>query len=162
MNILTKFHEDWIKTALSSVQMVLLTFDLTTYFLSKLTFFLNSGLDFIKISILTKFHKTGSKLCPLESPHGFPKNWPNDLAFDPTWPIFNSGLDFIKMNILTKRFMKIGSILCPLLCTTDFTKIWPNDLVFDPTWPFFKFWPRFYLDKHSDKVSWKLEQNCAL
>ena len=46
--------------------------------------------------------KTGSKLCLLESSHGFSKSWPYDLVFYPTWPIFGPGLDFIEMNILTK------------------------------------------------------------
>ena len=46
--------------------------------------------------------KTGSKLCLLESPHGFPKSWPFDLAFDLTWANFDPGLVLMEINIPTK------------------------------------------------------------
>jgi len=39
---------------------------------------------------------------PLECKQEFPKIWPGDLVFDPTWPIFELGLDIVKANILTK------------------------------------------------------------
>ena len=46
--------------------------------------------------------QTGSKLCLLDSSHGFSKSWPYDLVFDPTWPYFGPGLDLIEISILTK------------------------------------------------------------
>ena len=42
------------------------------------------------------------KMWPLERTQGYPKIWPSDLVFDPTWPIFKLVQDFIKTNILTK------------------------------------------------------------
>ena len=56
----------------------------------------NSGLDFIKMNILTKFHEDWIKTVPSGM------YWPNDLVLTQHDPFFNSGLDFIKMNILTK------------------------------------------------------------
>ena len=56
----------------------------------------------VKKSLWQSLMKIESKLCLLESTHGFSKNWPNGLVFNLTWPIFNSGQDFIRTNILTK------------------------------------------------------------
>ena len=56
----------------------------------------------VKKSFWQSFMKTGSKLCLLDSTHGFSKNWPNGLVFDPTWPILNSGLDLITTYIQTQ------------------------------------------------------------
>ena len=41
------------------------------------------------------------KMWPLERTQGFPKIWPGDLVFDPTWPIFELVRDIIQTNILT-------------------------------------------------------------
>ena len=43
------------------------------------------------------------------------------------------------------------------LCLLDLTH---GSLRIDPM-TYFKNCPRFYKDKHSDKVSWRLDQNCA-
>ena len=43
----------------------------------------------------------GLKMWPLEHTQGFPKIWPCDLVFDPTWTIFELIWAFIKTNILT-------------------------------------------------------------
>ena len=57
--------------------------------------------------------------------------------------------------------MKIGSKLGPVECIHGFIQIWPSDLVFvDMT--YFLLGSSFYQGKHSDKVSWRLDQNCAL
>ena len=91
----------------------------------------------VKKSFWQSFMKTGSKLCLLDSTHGFSKNWPNDLIFDPTCPILNSGLDLITTHIQTK-FHEDWIKLCLLESTHGFSKNWPNDLVFYMTWPIFK------------------------
>ena len=44
----------------------------------------------------------GLKMCPLERTQGFPRIWPSDLVFHPTWPIFELVRDFLKTNILTE------------------------------------------------------------
>jgi len=41
---------------------------------------------------------------PLECKQEFPKIWPGNLVFDPTWPIFELDLDIVKTNILTKFY----------------------------------------------------------
>jgi len=39
---------------------------------------------------------------PLECKQEFPKIWPGDLVFEPTWPIFELGLEIADTNILIK------------------------------------------------------------
>ena len=72
------------------------------------------------------------KMWSLERTQGFPKIWPGDLVFDPTWPIFELVWDIIETNILT-NFHEYPTENVASRVYTRFPKIWPGDLVFDPT-----------------------------
>jgi len=56
----------------------------------------------LRQTIWSSFIKIRSQCWPLECKQEFPKIWPGDLVFYPTWPIFKLGLDIGKTNILTK------------------------------------------------------------
>ena len=121
----------------------------------------NSGLYFIKMNILTKFHEDWIKTVPYRVYSLFYLDLTRDLVFDPTWPMFNSGLDFIKMNILTK-FHEDWILTGPYRVYSWFYSDLTSWRSFWPDMTYFHFWSRFYKDEHSNKVSWRLDQNCAL
>jgi len=84
------------------------------------------------------FIKIGLQMWPLEWKEKFPKIWPGDLVFDPTWPIFELLLDILLKQTFWPSSIKIGLQMWHLEFKQEFPKIWAGDLVFDPTWPVFE------------------------
>ena len=135
INILTQFHEDWIKTVPSrEFTWVFYNLILWPSFWSDMTQFLSwPRFNWDKYS--DSFMKIAIELCSLKCTHGFSKILSGDLAFDPMWPSFISDIEFVEINILTQfqeDWIKTVSsreftwfILDLTLCPS-FWLTWPN------------------------------------